>query len=715
MSKARIMVVEDEVLVCKDITSRLQQMGYSICCTAGKGADAISLALERSPDLIMMDINLRDDIDGIEAAETIHRRMDVPIIFCTAYSNDETLQRAKIAAPYGYILKPFDNRELEINIEIALYKHRTERALLETEGRLNTTLSNISDGVIGTDGDGRVYIMNPVAEALVKVRSTEVRGMSIQQLLELQDFDSRGHGIDLKYSVLKEGKQLRDVRQHLVSRDGSQIPIALNARPIPGENPTNKSLGMVVSLRDISQQLSYESQIRRNAFYDPLTGLPNRTLFLDRVGNAIFRARQRSEDQFAVLFIDLDHFRAVNEGLGHTAGDEVIVEVSQRISAVIGEADTLSRFGGDIFGVLLENRELLQEVLTTVENIHQQFQPSFEVDSRVLDLSCCIGIVLSADQYSSPEDMVRDADTAMHRAKSLGKASHTVFDQQMHTQAIRYIEWAEEMQRTLEERKFELHYQPIISSTTGKVSSLEALLRWNSDKYGSVSPAEFIPVAEESGLILGLGQWILESVCEQILAWKSRYGIDMKVGVNLSGKQFDQADLALQVRQLLRETGVPPQCLSMEITESVAMRDIDSSISTLEQLQALGISISIDDFGTGYSSLAYLKRFPISVLKIDRSFVTEITEDKNDQAIASAIIALAKAMGLDVLAEGVETREQLEYLVDHGCDFIQGYYFSKPLPSDELIPTMQSKGFLELPENVLPLNGERLDGSYQKS
>ena len=641
MSKANIMVVEDEVLVC---------------CTAGKGAEAITQDLEHAPDLIMMDINLRDDIDGIQAAEIIHRRMDVPIIFCTAYSNDETLQRAKITAPYGYILKPFDNRELEINIEIALYKHRTERALLETEGHLHTTLSNISEGVIGTDRDGRVYIMNPVAEALTRFQSSEVRGMSIRQLLELKDFDSHGPGIDLKGAVLREGKNLRDVRQHLVSRDGSHIPVEVNARPIPGEGRVKDALGMVISLRDISQQLSYESQIRRNAFYDPLTSLPNRTLFLDRVGNAIFRARQRDEDKFAVLFIDLDNFRSINEGLGHAAGDQLIIEVSQRVRKVIGEADTLSRFGGDIFGVLLENRESLQEVMATVERIQSQFVTNIPIGNRLLDTSCCIGIVLSHDHYNSPEDMLRDADTAMHRAKRSGKGSHTVFDRQMHTQALRYIEWAEEMQRSLDERSFNIHYQPIVSASTGKLSSMEALLRWRSDKYGVVSPAEFIPVAEESGIILGLGEWILESVCDQILDWKARYGIEMKVGVNLSGVQFDQADLALRIRELLQSSGVPPHCLGVEITESVAMRDIEFSINTMEQLKSLGISISIDDFGTGYSSLAYLKRFPISVLKIDRSFIEDINHDRNDQAIATSIIALARALELDVLAEGGDCR-----------------------------------------------------------
>lgn len=715
MAKARIMVVEDEVLVCKDIASRLRQMNYDIACTAGKGADAISMALETLPDLILMDIHLRDDIDGIEAAETIHRRVDIPIIFCTAYSNDETLQRAKITAPYGYILKPFDNRELEINIEIALYKHRTERMLLETEGRLNSTLSNISEGVISTDRAGRVSIMNPVAEALTQTRAGDIRGVSVRQLMELKDFESHGQGIDLKTHVLREGKNVHGLRQYLVGRDGNETPVEINAKPIPGDSRSLESLGMVISMRDVSQQLDYETQIRNNAFYDPLTGLPNRTLFLDRVGNAIFRSRQREEDSFAVLFIDLDHFRAINEGLGHGAGDQLINAVSRRIGEVLGQADTLSRFGGDIFGVLLENRLSLQEVIESVEKIKSQLDASFEIDERIIDISCCIGIVLSQEHYASAEDMVRDADTAMHRAKKDGKGSHVVFDTDMYTRALRYIEWRDEMQRALDEQSFELHFQPIIAADTGKVSSLEALVRWRSDKYGDVSPAEFIPVAEESGLILPLGNWILETVCEQVLQWKARYGIDMKVDVNLSGMQFDQADLATQIREMLGKSGVSPTQLGLEITESVAMRDIEFSIQTMAQLQKLGVSISIDDFGTGYSSLAYLKRFPISVLKIDRSFVKEITEDRNDQAIAGSIIALAQALELEVLAEGVETEEQYRYLVDSGCHYVQGYHFSSPLPSEGVIPFLQEHGLLDLPDNVLPLGKGRKGGGGKQS
>jgi diguanylate cyclase (GGDEF)-like protein/PAS domain S-box-containing protein len=698
MTKTTLMVVEDEVLVAKDIGSRLKQMGYEVVGTAGRGADAITMARELVPNLILMDIHLRDDIDGIEAAEAIQKDNDIPIIFCTAYSNDETLERAKITAPYGYILKPFDNRELEINIEIALYKHHTERALHETEGRLDTTLRNISDAVIATDQDGKVFLVNPVAESLIKITNEDARGMSILQLLELHDFESRGQGVDLYSHTLGRGENLRSIRQHLVSRTGSEIPVEISANPISSEGDLGKPSGMVVSIRDISQQITYESQIRRNAFYDSLTNLPNRTLFLDRVGHAIYRAKQVGSYRFAVLFIDLDNFRTINEGLGHRAGDELIVEVSRRIGHVIGRVDTLSRFGGDIFGVLLENSRSLQEVMTVCDRIQQQFSTSYGINNRSIDMSCSIGIVLSHEQYNSPEDMIRDADTAMHRAKADGKGSHTVFDQEMYTKALRYIEWGDEMQKALEEQTFELHYQPIIAPTTGKLSSLEALIRWHSDVYGQVSPAEFIPVAEESGLILNIGEWILETVCRQIRQWKDEKGVYLKVGVNLSGLQFNQPDLAAKIQRLLEDYRIPPHLLGLEITEGVAMRDIEQSISTMEKLQQLGVSISIDDFGTGYSSLAYLKRFPISTLKIDRSFVTDITTNKNDQAIAHAVIALASALELDVLAEGVETVDQLNFLVDNGCDLIQGYYFSQPLKVDEVIPFLARQNNADSPK-----------------
>jgi diguanylate cyclase (GGDEF)-like protein/PAS domain S-box-containing protein len=697
MTKANIMVVEDEVLVAKDISTRLKRMGYHVAGSAGKGNAAIELALQLRPDLILMDINLRDDIDGIEAAAVIHKSFDVPVIYCTAYSNDETLQRAKITDPYGYILKPFDDREMEITIEIALYKHRAEKALRETKGQLDTTLSNISDAVIATDAQGKVFLINSVAEELIKVSASGVRDMPIVQLLELKHIENSGANIDLESTVLGQGEDLVAARQYLVQRDGSEVPVEVSTKLIKGGDDNAEAMGMVVSLRDISQQLGYEGQIRRNAFYDSLTRLPNRALFLDRVSHAIYRAKQAENYEFAVLFVGLDHFRGINEGLGHEAGDQLIVEVSRRMERAVSRVDTLSRFGGDTFAVLLEDKRSLQEAIATCEKIQLEFDASFDINSRNIDISSTIGLVLGHEQYETPEDMLRDADTALHRAKDENKGSHTVFNQEMYAKALRDIDWAEEMKQALVDNSFQMHYQPIVSPATGQIVALEALIRWQSPTYGQVSPEEFIPVAEASGLILPLGQWILETVCHQIRYWQDHHQLDIKVEVNLSGVQFGQPDLAASIEVLLEKTGVPARLLGLEITEGVAMRDVELSVRTLQSLRELGLSVSIDDFGTGYSSLAYLKRYPITTLKIDRSFVMDLTSNTSDQAIARSIIGLARALDLKVLAEGVETAEQLAFLMNNGCDYIQGYYYSQALPAKEVVPYLVKEQLLPAP------------------
>jgi EAL domain-containing protein (putative c-di-GMP-specific phosphodiesterase class I) len=293
--------------------------------------------------------------------------------------------------------------------------------------------------------------------------------------------------------------------------------------------------------------------------------------------------------------------------------------------------------------------------------------------------------------------MLRDADTAWHRAKAENKGGHTVFNQEMYAKALRYIDWADEMKQALADGIFQMHYQPIVAPVTGKIVSLEALIRWKSEKYGQVSPAEFIPVAEESGLILPMGKWILENVCRQIKHWQDQHELELKVEVNLSGIQFGQPDLAASIQQLLEDTGVPARLLGLEITEGVAMRDVELSIRTLEALKELGLTVSIDDFGTGHSSLAYLKRYPVDTLKIDRSFVIDITTNRSDQAIACSIIALAQALELNVLAEGVETAEQLEFLIENGCDHIQGYYYSPALPAGEIISYLEKAQLLDAP------------------
>jgi len=693
MKSNRLMIVEDEVLVSKDISSRLIHMGYEVCCSAGKGSEAIKKALDHKPDLILMDIHLRDNIDGIEAAGIIHQSYDVPIIFCTAYSNTETLERAKITAPYGYILKPFDNRELEINIEIALYKHRAEKELRETQERLNTTLRNINEGVIATDTEGRAFLVNTVAESLVGLQVGETKGIPITQMLETKDFETGSQNLDLLDQVLTKGESIWNVRQYLVRRNGSEVPIEISANAIRANR--NEIIGMVISIRDISQQINFERKIRHNAFFDSLTNLPNRTLFLDRVGHAISRAQQSRNYSFAVLFIDLDQFRVINEGLGHRAGDELIIDVSHRIGDTLNHADTLSRFSGDIFAVLLDNIKSIEDVMDTCNQIQNDFSTGFTVDHRAIDISSSMGIVLHKSSYLHAEDMMRDADTAMHRAKTQAKGAYVVFDHEMHNNALRYIEWREEMQKAIDDEAFEVYYQPIISPACAKVHSLEALLRWKSDKYGYVSPAEFIPIAEDAGLICAIGEWVMNSVCQQINTWQRDHNLKLKVAVNLSANQFEQESLPSQISEILAQHAVPAELFAVEVTEGVAMKNIESSIKTLQELKSSGISISIDDFGTGYSSLAYLKQFPINTLKIDRSFVVDITHSSDDQAIAQAIIALGQKLQLNVLAEGVETKEQLEFLMNNGCELIQGHYFCKAMPASEIPAYLQNDNLVD--------------------
>lgn len=687
MKKTSIMVVEDEVLVARDIESRLVRMGYEVVAKAGKGQEAIDKALAIRPDLIMMDIHLRDEIDGVEAAIEIRKQVDIPIIYCTAYSNEETLGRAKISEPYGYVLKPFDNRELEINIEIALYKHRVELELQDTKEKLNATLSNIDEGVLATDANGDVFLINPVAEKLTGYRRERAQGKNLADVLKLKEFEAGGEAPDLVESLMVKHCKINSLRQYLVRPDGIEVPIEVSANLVSEDG--DQSSGIVVTFRDISKQLGYEYTIRRSAFYDSLTNLPNRALFMDRLVYSLNRRRRAKMQQFSVLFIDLDEFGVINEGLGHRVGDLVIASIGARIKSTLRPEDTLSRFSGDIFGVLLDPVDSVQDVIQICNRIQAAISAPLELEGNVLNVHATTGIVIHNGDYESSEDFVRDADTAMHRAKVSAKGSYIVFDNEMHKSAVRFIEWKNGIQQAINDDAFEVHYQPIISIATEQVVSMEALARWPS-KEGYIPPSEFIPVAEQTGLIRQLGEWVLKTVCQQIKCWE-RLGYDnLRVAVNLSGKQFEH-DVDKEIKKIIADAEINPTSLALEITEGVVMKDIDHNIRMLEELRDLGLNISIDDFGTGYSSLAYLKRFPIHTLKIDRSFIMDLERDGDDLAITKAIISLAKNLHLKVLAEGVETDAQLSILRDSGCDYVQGYFFSRPLPASELLPYLKTQ------------------------
>jgi len=675
-----VLIVEDEVLVARDIQARLIRMGYEVVGSAARGEDAVKIALEKNPDLILMDINLRGEMDGIEAAVIINESRSIPVIFCTAYSNNEVLERAKITSPFGYVLKPFDNRELEINIEIALFKHKVERDLAETRQNLDATLTNVSDGVIAADADGRIFLINPVAEKISGCATGTGLGKKLDEVLQLEAFESGQVAINLlDPETFAYWKQFSGIRQRLTRADGRTVPIELSANFLQQDSNLT-----VITFRDISQQLGYEEAIQRNAFFDGLTELPNRALFVDRLGGSINRQKRGVRaPQFAVLFIGLDGFSVINEGFGHDVGDTVIYEVGKRISKAVRPDDTVSRFSGDIFAVVLDPVEGVTGAIQACQSIQESIQEPISIAESTLNITASVGITVNNGDYLSAEEMIRDADTALNRAKIDAQGSYVIFDNAMYQDAVRFIDLKGGIQQAIVQGTFEVHYQPIVSVETGRLTSMEALVRWPHPEEGMISPSEFIPIAEATGLILPLGELVLRKVCEQVKVWRDMGLGGYRVAVNLSARQFE-IDVAGLVREAMCTAGIQPSDLTLEITEGLAMKDLEKNTDMLRDLKQMGVNISMDDFGTGYSSLSYLKRFPLTTLKIDRSFIKDIHENVDDQEITRAIIAMGQSLNLATLAEGVETEEQVEILRGYGCDYIQGYFYSKPLPVDAM-------------------------------
>ncbi len=532
---SRLLVVEDEVLVARDIQARLQRMGYEVVGTVARGEDAVSTALAESPDLILMDINLKGEMDGIEAATQINEVSSVPVIYCTAYSNDEVLERAKITSPFGYVLKPFDNRELEINIEIALFKHQVEQDLAKTKQNLDATLTNVSDGVIAADKTGQVILINAVAESLTDCSGERSKNAMLDEVLVLEAFEPGQPAINLlNPETFVYWKQFSGMRQLLVRPDGTRIPIELSANSLDdGEHLT------VVTFRDISQQLNYEETIQQNAFYDGLTELPNRSLFVDRLDSSIKRRKRGRPDHFSVVFVDIDGFAVINEGLGHDVGDQIINEVGKRIAKTIRPDDTVSRFSGDIFALLLDPVDSAPGSIQATQRILDAIQDPIEVGGVHLNITATFGIAVNKGDYQTAEDMLRDANTALHRAKADAQGSYVVFDNAMYEDAVRFIDRKSGMQQALAAEEFEVYYQPIVSAQTGKLVSMEALLRWPHPQDGMISPTEFIPIAESTGLILPLGEFVLRSVCDQVRIWNDMGHDGFRVAVNVSVRQFE--------------------------------------------------------------------------------------------------------------------------------------------------------------------------------
>ncbi|HEY0367367.1 MAG TPA: EAL domain-containing protein [Pyrinomonadaceae bacterium] len=423
-----------------------------------------------------------------------------------------------------------------------------------------------------------------------------------------------------------------------------------------------------------------KEHFRHAAFHDPLTGLPNRAMFTELLKAEIESPSRRNDHMFAVLFLDLDRFKNINDSLGHTHGDLLLVAFAERLERTLRPVDTLARFGGDEFAILLSGTTDATDAVRVAQRIQDELTQPFVLDKNSAFATASIGIALSSSGYDRPEDILRDADTAMYRAKENGKARYEVFDHGMHARAVSRLQLESDLRQAIENKEFCVYYQPIVSLQTTRLAGFEALVRWNHPRRGLVSPADFIPVAEETGLIVPIGEWVLNEACAHVRQWQldSPTHRVLSLSVNLSARQVAQPDLLDRIKEALATSKLSPHCLKLEITESVVMENAEAAALMFKQLRSLGVQLSIDDFGTGYSSLSYLHRFPLNYLKIDRSFVSRLTTD-NDNAIVRTISTLARNLGMEVIAEGIETDEQYQQLKMLGCEYGQGYLFSRPV------------------------------------
>ncbi len=431
-------------------------------------------------------------------------------------------------------------------------------------------------------------------------------------------------------------------------------------------------------------------EIEHLAYHDALTGLPNRPLFVDRLIVALAQA-SRADQKLAVFFLDLDRFKDINDSLGHSIGDSLLKVVAERIRRCVRDGDTIARFGGDEFTLLIPHVEQVEDVAKIAQKIIETLKIPFVINDQELFVTTSVGISLFPIDGVDPETLVRNADSAMYRAKEQGRDNYQLYAPAMNARALERLSLENMLRRALKQKELVVHYQPLIDLPSGSIAGVEALVRWQHPELGLLLPAHFVSVAEVSGLIIPIGDWVLRAACRQAYVWNKRLDTALTVSVNLSARQFSQPDLVAQVRSALQETGLDPEFLELEITESNAMQNAENTIHTLRELKAAGVSISMDDFGTGYSSLNYLKRFPIDTLKLDQSFVRDIATDTSDAAIVSAVIAMAHSLKLKVVAEGVETAEQLEFLRHRRCDTIQGFYFSAPMSADDLEPYLMER------------------------
>ena len=637
---------------------------------------------------VITDLSLPDS-DGMETIDRLLAAASrVPILVLSGSDDQEIASQSLQHGAQDYFAKDkLDGDSLSRALRNMIDRKMAEDALFIEKERAQVTLNSIGDAVLCTDSSGNVTYLNRVAEKLTGWSWEEASGRPFANVLRLIDGVTRQPSQNPMDVAIVLDKTV-DLSSNciLVRRDGSESAIEDSAAPIHDRD--GRCTGAVIVFHDVTVARSIAQQMAHSAQHDFLTGLPNRMLLADRLTQAIAMAN-RSHDKVAVLFLDLDGFKHVNDSLGHSLGDKLLKTVGDRLQAAVRKSDTVSRHGGDEFVILLSSIQQSEDSLNRVKDVISKVILPYSIDGHDLHLSVSIGISIYPDDSDSAEQLIQDADNAMYHAKEQGNNNYRFFREVMNVQAIRrqYLETG--LHRALERHEFLLHYQPKVNLNSGQIVGVEALLRWRHPERGLIPPVEFIPLAESTGLITPIGRWVLREACMQAREWRRAGLPHIGMAVNISAVEFRDKDFLANLRSTLDEAGMNPVNLELELTESVLMRHVESTDLLLRELHAMGVRLTVDDFGTGYSSLSYLSRFPIGCLKIDRSFVQRINSEQNDDLIIRAVIGMGQSLNQRVVAEGVETQEQLAFLQLLGCDEGQGYYFSHPVPAQEITSLLE--------------------------
>jgi diguanylate cyclase (GGDEF)-like protein/PAS domain S-box-containing protein len=688
---------ESKVLVVDDTPDRLDLMshllrkaGYKVLA-AHDGGEAYHMARREHPLLVVSDV-MMPRVDGIELCRRLRSDSDLfatPILLVSAMRVDDAsaVEGLKAGAD-DYLEAPYEPVRFVAKVARLVERARLEEAMRESEERYALAARGANDGLWDWNLKTNEIYFSERWKSMLGYKDGEIKSRP-------EEWFNRVHPEEIEILRAELDAHIEgsvphfEMEHRMLHRDG--IYRWMLTRGMVVRDSEGRASRMAGSQTDITERKKVEEQLLHDAFHDALTGLPNRALFMDRLQQAMERTKRHPEYSFAVFFLDLDRFKLINDSLGHMVGDQLLAGIGKRLECCTRAGDTIARLGGDEFTILLDDIKDVPDILNMAERIREELKEPFSFDGHHVYTSASIGIALSTMGYLKPDDLLRDANTAMHRAKTSGKARHQLFDSTMHSHAVELLKLETELQRTHVCEEYRVHYQPVVSLETGQVTGFEALVRWQHPERGLIFPEAFISVAEETGLIIPLDRWVLREACRQTILWQKSFP-GLHISVNLSPKQFLNTDLVRELERVLMETGLPASSLKLEITENVLMSNAETVQQTLQQIRTLGVELHLDDFGTGYSSLSYLHRFPIDVLKIDRSFVSRIEAGGENSEIARAIVTLAHGMGLGVIAEGIETPEQLAELKSLSCKYGQGNLFSRPVNAEEAIRLIESSG-----------------------